>query len=122
MAKKRGQPTAYREAYCQLLIDHMSQGLSFETFGAIVDVCKDTTYEWVKVHPEFSEAKKLGSIKRNLLVEKRYIEQTQLPASKANSAMMIYWTKNTLGWTDKVEVDSSVTQTQRLVIEEPKDQ
>jgi hypothetical protein len=121
MAKRVGRPTTYKKEFCELLINHMSKGLSFETFGAIVDVCKDTTYEWVKVHPEFSDAKKLGSIKRNLLVEELYIQQAQLPASKANSAMMIYWTKNTLGWTDKVEVESNVNQIQRLVIEEPKE-
>ncbi len=121
MAKKTGRPTSYKKEFCELLIDHMSQGLSFDVFGAIVDVCKDTTYEWVKVHKEFSDAKKLGSIKRNLLVEKRYIEQTNMPASKANAAMMIYWTKNTLGWSDKVEVENNVNQIQRLVIEEPKE-
>ncbi len=122
MAGKRrpGQPTRYRKNYCQLLIEHMSQGLSFDTFGGVVDVARDTIYEWVKVHPEFSDAKKLGTSKRNLLVERAYVQSTLNPTKhKFNTPQMIYWTKNTLGWSDNVKVESEVTQTQRLVIEAP---
>lgn len=38
----------------------MQEGYSFESFAGTVDVCFDTLYEWAKVHPEFSEAKKNG--------------------------------------------------------------
>lgn len=46
-----------------MLIEHMSQGWPFSTFAADLNVSIDTLYEWAKVHPEFSEAKKIGYAK-----------------------------------------------------------
>lgn len=58
--KKVGRPTKYKEEYCQKLIEHMSQGLSYETFGVTIGVHLDTCYEWEKRHSKFSEAKKIA--------------------------------------------------------------
>lgn len=57
-----GRPTKYKPEYCQQLIAHMKSGMSFESFGAIPEVCADTLYHWCTIHPEFSEAKKLGKV------------------------------------------------------------
>lgn len=107
MSKKRpssGRPTKYRKEFCELLIQHMSEGLSFDTFAGVLRVNPDTLYEWAKVHPEFSESKKVGNALRNLLVEKAFVSSTLKPGThKFNTAQMIYWTKNTLGWSDRVE-------------------
>lgn len=43
-----------------MLIEHMKQGGSFESFAALAECCYDTLYEWEKKHPEFSESKKQG--------------------------------------------------------------
>ena len=69
-----GRPTTYEDRFCDLLIDHMTKGYSFESFAAITDTCKDTLYEWVKVHPEFSDAKKRATDKSRLFWEKVGIE------------------------------------------------
>lgn len=61
MARKMGAPSRYKPEYCQLLISHMSQGLSFESFGATVGVHREIAHKWAKVHAEFSEAKKTGT-------------------------------------------------------------
>lgn len=58
-----GRATKYKPEYPELLIKHMASGLSFESFAADCDCSFDTLYEWVKVHPEFSEAKKIGMTK-----------------------------------------------------------
>jgi len=56
--KKPGQPTKYKPEYCAQLIEDMRHGYSFQAFADAVDVHIDTLYEWLKVHPEFSEAYK----------------------------------------------------------------
>jgi hypothetical protein len=58
-----GRPTKYDEAYCEKLIEHMTEGYSFESFGGIIEVSEDTLYEWAKVHNEFSDSKKIGTQK-----------------------------------------------------------
>jgi hypothetical protein len=55
-----GRPTDYRPEYCDDLVWHMNEGLSFESFAGKVGVNRDTVHEWAKVHPAFSEAKKRG--------------------------------------------------------------
>lgn len=60
---KVGRPTKYKEEYCQMLIDHMSEGYSFDSFAGIVEVNIDTLYEWAKVHAKFSDAKNIGTAK-----------------------------------------------------------
>lgn len=57
-----GRPTKYKPEYCELLIEHMAGGHSFESFAGRPDVRVniDTLYEWAKVHPQFSEAKSIG--------------------------------------------------------------
>jgi len=55
-----GQPTKYQPKFCQEIIEFMSQGFSAEAFAGYVCVSSDTIYEWAKVHPEFSEAKRIG--------------------------------------------------------------
>jgi transposase len=51
----------YKPEYCQKLIDHMSEGDSFESFAVRVDVSRGTLYEWLKVHPDFFNAKEKAS-------------------------------------------------------------
>ena len=46
----------FRPEYCQLVIDHMSQGRSVVSFAAIVGVSKRTVYNWAQRIPEFAEA------------------------------------------------------------------
>ena len=69
IARGPGQPTKYRPEYCQMLLDHMAKGLSFETFAGVVDVDRDTVYQWTYSHPEFSDAKRKGAMKSQLVWE-----------------------------------------------------
>ena len=65
----RGRPTKYKEEYCDMLVYHMAQGYSFDTFAAVVNVCRDTIYEWLRVHENFSYAKKVGEQKNHLFFQ-----------------------------------------------------
>lgn len=46
--------------YCDLLIAHMSQGFSFESFGADVGVSLYVLNRWLAEYPDFAEAKAIG--------------------------------------------------------------
>lgn len=57
---KMGRPTEYDPIFCKRLIDHMKGGNSFESFGAIAGVSRQTLYNWEGVHPDFLDSKKVG--------------------------------------------------------------
>lgn len=70
---KFGRPTKYKPEYCEDLIRHLEGANSFESFAAKVDTCVDTLYEWEKVHPDFSEAKRRG-VAKSLLVYENFLK------------------------------------------------
>ncbi|QOG21367.1 hypothetical protein [Bradyrhizobium sp. SEMIA] len=51
-----GRPSEYRPEYCQLVIEKMREGISLGAFAGVVGVSRDTVYEWVKRHADFSDA------------------------------------------------------------------
>jgi len=55
-----GRPTDYKPEYCQMLIDHMGEGYSFESFGGVISVSERVLYDWEKAHPEFLHSKEIG--------------------------------------------------------------
>ena len=60
-AKRRvGRPTKYDPKYCEMLIDHMSQGLSLESFAGELSISKATLYTWLDQHDEFLDARAIG--------------------------------------------------------------
>lgn len=65
-----GRPSKFKAEYCQLLIDHMTEGYSFESFAATIDVAESTIYEWANNFPEFSEAKQIAFSKSRLTMER----------------------------------------------------
>lgn len=120
MAKKSnaGAPSKYKPEYCQLLIEHMAEGLSFESFAALADVDRSTLYEWEEVHKEFSDAKKRGEAKSLLKWEglgiKHILNESESSpgiggSSKSlNAAVYRLNMINRFRWKDRAEVETSV--------------
>jgi hypothetical protein len=94
------KPSKYKEIYCDELIAHMAQGLSFESFGAIVHCCKQTLYTWAKTHEEFAESKRIGEEKSRLIWEKIGMNGTVGKIKNFNAASYIFNMKNRFGWRD----------------------
>ena len=90
MKKPHGRPTKYKPEYCEQLIKHMAEGLSFETFAAVISVNPDTIYEWAKRHNSFSEAKKIGFNKSQLFWEKLGRSGAAGKMKNFNAASYIY--------------------------------
>jgi hypothetical protein len=107
--RKVGHPTTYKPEYCQALIDFMSKGYSFEAFAGNIDTHKDTLYQWCKVHPEFSDAKRLAFAKCQVFWEEIGLRGiwTEEGGPKLNTGNYIFQMKNRFKWTDRVEVSGS---------------
>ena len=102
-----GRPSKYKPEYCQLLINHMKKGLSFETFAAEVDVAPETLYEWCKAHEEFLHAKKIAKSHCQALWERIGIAQAvgDEDRGKGSTASWIFNMKNRFGWRDRKEIE-----------------
>lgn len=107
---KVGRPTKYKPEYCEMLIEHMSQGYSYETFGAVVDCSKQTVYDWEEHFPEFVDAKKRAFTKCQQFWEKLGIDNIISRSSREygsetlNTGVWVFNMKNRFKWTDRVEV------------------
>lgn len=61
-----GRPTDYKPEYCEDIIGHMAKGFSLESYAGKIGTHRDTLYEWMKVHQEFSDSVRVG-IEKSLL-------------------------------------------------------
>lgn len=66
----KGRPTEYKEEFCEMLIEHMSEGYSFESFGGVIGVSERVLYDWEKKFPEFLHSKEIGTQKSMIWWEK----------------------------------------------------
>lgn len=102
--KPIGRPTNYRPEYCQMLIRHMSEGLSFESFAAITDQCRETLYDWIQKYPDFLHAKKKGVERCQLFWEKLGRAGAAGKVPYFNNATWIFNMKNRFGWRDVQDI------------------
>jgi len=112
-----GRPTDYKPEYCEMLIEHMAKGFSFETFGATIRVARSTVFLWAEKHQEFSDAKKLAFDLCQLWWEEKSIlnieniSETEREGNRVstyskslNTGNFVFNMKNRFGWKDKLEV------------------
>ncbi len=110
--KPSGRPSKYKPEYCKMLIDHMSTGLSFDSFAAVVSVNQDTLHEWAKVHEIFSESKKIAFANSLIFWEQQGIDGLYstveysddgkpLKSKSINASVYIFNMKNRFKWRDK---------------------
>lgn len=113
MAKKKhagGRPSKFKPEYCQMLIEHMSQGYSYESFAAKVDDCRATLYNWEEKHPEFLDAKKRAVDKCLEKWETLCLDSIHDPGT-LSVPLWIFNMKNRFKWQDKVDIETHSTQT-----------
>jgi len=120
--KRAGQPTKYKPEYCEMLVEHMLDGLSFDSFAGVIGVNSDTLHEWKRVHPEFSVAKTHGHAKAMLWWEKLGRAAAAGKVPNFNAAVFIFSMKNKFGWRDRIDANIQVDVTHKpLQISEIKD-
>ena len=129
-----GQPTKYKPEYCQMLIEHMAEGLSFKAFAGVIRVSRQTLYNWAnKEHDsyagaEWEEAIEIGDACEQLYWEKVgrdgmhgqvfITDEGKTIIRPLNTGVWALNVRNRLGWKDKIEVTTQGgDKPQRLVIE-----
>ena len=55
-----GRPTVYKPEFCEQAIEIMSTGDGFEEVAQCLGVRRSTINEWMKKHPDFSDAIEFG--------------------------------------------------------------
>jgi len=100
-----------------MLVEHLAQGFSFESFAAIADCHIDTLYNWEKLFPEFSYAKKLGYPKSLYFDEKQLLNIIQ-GNIKGSLVGQIYKMKcrHRKYWNDEGDVAQLQKQVSKLVL------
>lgn len=90
-----GRPSKYDPAFCDQLVEHMSQGYSFESFGAEIGTCKKTLYNWVKEHDAFLHAYEKGQLAARAWWERQGHKGMweEKDAPKLNTALWIFMMK-----------------------------
>jgi hypothetical protein len=112
-----GRPTKYKPEYAAMILEHLSGGLSVESFGGIVGVSRASIYQWEIDFPEFSDSIKAGREASYLFWERlgRAAGTGKIPGF--NAAVWIFTMKNRFGWRDKTEVEHSGSMTlEQLVV------
>ena len=123
---KRGRPSKYSPDYCEMLISHMEDGGDFRSFAGSIRIHHSTLYDWLKIRPEFAEAKKLGEDlcyrwwleagKRGLHNETIKDGDGMTVTRSINATMYVWMTKNLFGWRDKQDIEARVTDPNDQVV------
>lgn len=114
-----GRPSKYKPEYCDQLLSHMKQGLSFDSFAGTIGVAASTTYLWAKRHKQFSETKKVGEAAGLLVWEKIGMAGMSGKLKGFNLGAWCFWGKNRFGMRDVYEqkVNANIDAKAEVVIE-----
>lgn len=116
------RPPEYRSEYCQLLVDHMTKGFSYESFAATIRTSRASLYNWEKQYPEFLDAKKEAFEQCQYWWEKQGINglHSDQDSPKINPAMWIFNMKSRFRWKDEDPKVNEIQEREVLTIEDKK--
>jgi hypothetical protein len=107
--RTRGQPTLYKPEYCELVVDYMGKGYSLSAFAGSVKVSKDSVYEWITAHREFSDAVARGRMTRVAALEGKLLSARY--GAQASTSIFALRNADPSEWKDvrSVQHDHNVT-------------
>ena len=113
------RPTDYREEFCEMLIQHMAEGHSFESFGAVVKCGKTTLYLWRDAHPEFMNSLEQGRAAHLKFMEKKAMDyMVEMPGEgKINSALFKMFMVNIHGWRNESKDDAQKDTVIKIIVD-----
>lgn len=99
-----GRPTKYDPAYCQMLIDDMTEGFSATAFAGSIGVSRATLNNWAAEFPEFLEALNAGKSARLRFWEKTAISVASKGTGGPGAASVITFGLKNMGGDEWVDV------------------
>lgn len=125
-----GRPTDYKPEFCEMLIEHMSKGLSFESFAGVVGSCRAVLYDWERKHKEFLDAKRKGTDLCLLFYETNGVEgmwdkedydaSTKIRTSKKlNDRVWRLNMANRFGWRENQTLQEKIVEKRLIIQSEP---
>lgn len=103
------RPTKYEPRYCEMIIDHMSEGYSAVSFAGKVGVVRSTINKWADDFPEFKEALDVAKSRALMFWEDRLINVAKGGGGPGSGPVAIFGVTN-LGdghWRNKQEHEVS---------------
>jgi hypothetical protein len=114
---KLGRPDKYEKKYCDMLIDHMSNGYSFQSFAGEISVTIKTLYNWCDTYPDFLHAMEIGRAK-GLNYDEKLLTKGALGTLRGYNFNAHKWKMaNMYRWSEKVEqtnIDITKEDTEKL--------
>lgn len=101
------RPTDYKPEYDEMLITHMSEGMSYESFAGKIGAYKQTLYNWEKSQPTFLDAKREAWEKSRYFWEKIGVGGAVGKVNGFNVTAWIFNMKNRFGWRDRTDINVS---------------
>lgn len=97
-----GRPTKYKEEFCKIAHDHLSEGYSLASVSGKLGVSRDSLFEWAKVHPNFSDAVSMGRANGMLVWEDRLAKIAVDGSGNANATRFAMTNLYRDDWNDRV--------------------
>jgi hypothetical protein len=107
-----GRPSEYRPEYLQAVIDCMAQGFSLTAFAGSIRVAKDTVYEWIKVHAQFSDAVARARAARVLHLERKLLSSRK--GAETSAAIFALRNADATEWRDIRHIEPPPTHVDKL--------
>lgn len=98
--EQRWSSCKYKPEYAQMLLDHLSEGLSFTSFNVPGGVSYSTLRQWEKRFPEFAQAREIGEKAKLKLLEEEGIKMV-----KGGNVVAWKFLMNQQGVTEEVNIN-----------------
>ena len=102
-----GRPSAYDPAYCDQIVEFMSEGYSVTAFAGRIRVARQTIYNWAEAHPEFLDALNVGQAVAALWWEDRLRANAQTGEGNATPAIFALKNRASEDWREKIDLAHS---------------
>jgi uncharacterized protein YdbL (DUF1318 family) len=86
----------------------MEQGFSLTAFAGSIRVAKDTVYEWIKVHPQFSDAVARARVARVSALEAKLLRSRK--GAETSAAIFALRNADPTEWRDIKHTEHAQTQ------------